>query len=68
MALAVNSATSGLHLALEAAEIKAGDEVIVPSYTFWSDIKIILATRDSCKTRFFLLLVILSVAKNLDKQ
>lgn len=33
-ALAVNSATSGLHLALEAAGIGAGDVVIVPSYTF----------------------------------
>lgn len=44
MALAVNSATSGLHLALEAAEIKAGDEVIVPSYTFWSDINGSLST------------------------
>jgi len=33
-ALAVNSGTAALHLALEAAGVKAGDEVIVPTYTF----------------------------------
>ncbi len=33
-AIAVNSATSGLHLALEAAGVGAGDAVIVPSVTF----------------------------------
>ncbi|MDR2481519.1 MAG: DegT/DnrJ/EryC1/StrS aminotransferase family protein [Spirochaetaceae bacterium] len=33
-ALAVNSATSGLHLAIEACGVKAGDVVITPSYTF----------------------------------
>jgi len=33
-AAAVNSATSGLHLALEAAGTGAGDIVLVPSYTF----------------------------------
>jgi len=32
--IAVNSGTSGLHLALIAAGIKPGDEVIVPSFTF----------------------------------
>lgn len=32
--VAVNSGTSGLHLSLLAAEVKAGDEVIVPSFTF----------------------------------
>lgn len=32
--IAVNSGTSGLHLALIAAGIKQGDEVIVPSFTF----------------------------------
>ena len=32
--VAVNSGTSGLHLALIAAGIKNGDEVIVPSFTF----------------------------------
>lgn len=33
-AVAVNSATAGLHLALEALGIGAGDEVIVPTLTF----------------------------------
>jgi dTDP-4-amino-4,6-dideoxygalactose transaminase len=33
-ALAVNSCTSGLHLALEAVGVVAGDLVLVPSYTF----------------------------------
>jgi len=32
--VAVNSGTSGLHLALIAGGIKSGDEVIVPSFTF----------------------------------
>ncbi len=33
-AIAINSATSGLHLALEAVGIKQGDEVITTTYTF----------------------------------
>ena len=33
-AIAVNSATAALHLALEAVGVKAGDEVIIPAYTF----------------------------------
>jgi dTDP-4-amino-4,6-dideoxygalactose transaminase len=33
-AIAVSSATAGLHLALEALGIGAGDEVIVPTHTF----------------------------------
>lgn len=33
-AVAVNSATTGLHLALVAAGVKPGDEVICPSYSF----------------------------------
>lgn len=33
-AVAVSSATTGLHLGLVAAGVKAGDEVICPSYTF----------------------------------
>ena len=32
--VAVNSGTSGLHMAMVAAGIKPGDEVIVPSFTF----------------------------------
>ncbi|MEI6844912.1 MAG: DegT/DnrJ/EryC1/StrS family aminotransferase [Actinomycetes bacterium] len=32
--IAVNSGTSGLHMALVALGLKAGDEVIVPSFTF----------------------------------
>lgn len=32
--IAVNSGTSGLHLALNALGVKQGDEVIVPSFTF----------------------------------
>jgi dTDP-4-amino-4,6-dideoxygalactose transaminase len=34
--LAVNSATSGLHLALEACGVRRGDAVLIPSYTFAS--------------------------------
>jgi len=33
-AVAVNSATAALQLAIDAAEIKPGDEVLVPTYTF----------------------------------
>jgi perosamine synthetase len=33
-AVALNSATAALHLALEALGVRAGDEVIVPTYTF----------------------------------
>jgi dTDP-4-amino-4,6-dideoxygalactose transaminase len=33
-AVAVNSATAGLHLALEAAGVTAGDEVLLPTMTF----------------------------------
>jgi perosamine synthetase len=33
-AVAVNSGTSGLHLCVRALGLKAGDEVIVPSFTF----------------------------------
>lgn len=40
-ALAVNSATSGLHLALEAVGVQAGDEVIIPSYTFTATAEVI---------------------------
>ncbi|QEL57628.1 DegT/DnrJ/EryC1/StrS family aminotransferase [Chromobacterium paludis] len=40
-AIAVNSATAGLHLALEAIGIKDGDEVIVPSYTFTATAEVV---------------------------
>ncbi len=40
-AIAVNSATAGLHLALEAVGVKEGDEVIVPSYTFTATAEVV---------------------------
>ena len=40
-ALAVNSATSGLHLALEAVGVKTGDKVITTPYTFTATAEII---------------------------
>src|SRR5918911_975034 len=43
-ALAVNSATSGLHLALAALGIGAGDEVITTPLTFCSTVNTILQT------------------------
>jgi dTDP-4-amino-4,6-dideoxygalactose transaminase len=39
--LAVNSATSGLHLALEACGVRQGDLVLVPSYTFTSTAEVV---------------------------
>ena len=39
--LAVNSATAGLHLALEACGIGAGDEVITTTYTFTATAEVI---------------------------
>ncbi len=41
-AIAVNSATSALHLALEAAGVSTGDEVIVPSMTFASTAEVVV--------------------------
>ncbi|MBV8046606.1 MAG: DegT/DnrJ/EryC1/StrS family aminotransferase [Paludibacterium sp.] len=40
-AIAVNSATSGLHLALEAVGVGPGDEVIVPTYTFTTTAEVV---------------------------
>ena len=40
-ALAVNSATAGLHLALEAIGIGPGDEVIVPTMTFTATAEVV---------------------------
>jgi len=40
-AIAVNSATSGLHLALEAVGVGQGDEVITVSYTFTATAEVI---------------------------
>lgn len=40
-AIAVNSATAGLHLALEACGIGPGDEVIVPTWTFTATAEVV---------------------------
>jgi dTDP-4-amino-4,6-dideoxygalactose transaminase len=40
-AVAVNSGTAALHLALEAAGVRAGDEVIVPTYTFAASAEVV---------------------------
>ena len=41
-AVAVNSCTAALHLALDAVGIKAGDEVIVPTMTFTATAEVVL--------------------------
>jgi len=41
-AVAVNSGTAALHLALEAAGVKAGDEVVVPTMTFAATAEVVL--------------------------
>src|SRR5712692_2025046 len=41
-ALAVNSATAALHLALDAIGLQAGDEVIVPVYTFTATAEVVV--------------------------
>lgn len=40
-AIAVNSATSGLHLALDACGVGPGDEVIVPDWTFTATAEVV---------------------------
>ncbi|WP_274533272.1 DegT/DnrJ/EryC1/StrS family aminotransferase [Photorhabdus temperata] len=40
-AIAVNSATAGLHLALEAIGIQPSDEVIIPTYTFTATAEVV---------------------------
>src|SRR5690625_1747579 len=40
-AIAVNSATAGLHLALEALGVSSGDEVIVPTWTFTATAEVV---------------------------
>lgn len=42
-AIAVNSGTAALHLAVSAAGVKSGDEVIVPSFTFVATAEVIAA-------------------------
>lgn len=39
--ISVNSATAGLHLALESLSVGPGDEVIVPSYTFTATAEVV---------------------------
>jgi perosamine synthetase len=41
-AVAVNSATAAMHLALEAIGLQPGDEVIVPAYTFTATAEVVL--------------------------
>ena len=41
-AVAVNSCTAALHLALDAVGIAAGDEVLVPSYTFAATAEVVV--------------------------
>ncbi|NLH34400.1 MAG: aminotransferase class I/II-fold pyridoxal phosphate-dependent enzyme, partial [Lentimicrobium sp.] len=40
-AVAVNSATAGLHLALEALGVGPGDEVLVPTWTFTATAEVV---------------------------
>jgi dTDP-4-amino-4,6-dideoxygalactose transaminase len=44
-AVAVNSATAALHLALEGLGVGEGDEVIVPTYTFAASAEVVLYLR-----------------------
>ena len=49
-AVAVNSGTSALHLAVRALGLKAGDEVILPSFTFSALLNVIL--QEGLRPRF----------------
>ena len=53
-AISVNSATAGLHLALEAVGVGYGDEVITTSYTFTATAEVI---RYLGQIRFLLTLI-----------
>jgi len=44
-AIAVSSGTAGLHILVKAMDIKEGDEVLVPSFTFASSVNVILYER-----------------------
>jgi len=50
-AMAVNSATAGLHLALEAAGVGPGDSVILPSMTFTATAEVYRIDGPSCLPR-----------------
>lgn len=41
IAVSVNSATAGLHLALEALDVGPGDEVLVPTWTFTASAEVV---------------------------
>src|SRR3954469_7233853 len=41
-AVALNSGTAALHLALDAIGLRAGDEVIIPAYTFTATAEVVL--------------------------
>ncbi|MCH8103089.1 MAG: DegT/DnrJ/EryC1/StrS aminotransferase family protein, partial [Chloroflexi bacterium] len=43
-AIAVNSGTAALHLALATLDLEAGDEVIVPTYTFAATAEVVVYT------------------------
>jgi len=43
-AIAVNTGTAALHSAIVAAELKSGDEVILPSFTFVSTAEVVVMT------------------------
>ena len=58
-AIAVTSATTALHLAMLALDIKQGDEVIVPAFTWVSTANVVLY--QGAKVVFVILTPILSI-------